>query len=113
MDELLEQFLIEAPELIEQAATDMVALERNSADTAAIDSAFRAIHTLKGSVALFDLGPMGNMLHAAEGLLEDLRRRRTVANTDIITALLGCINACETWVTAIAQTQRLPESAER
>jgi two-component system, chemotaxis family, sensor kinase CheA len=112
MDELLEQFLIEAPELVEQAAADLLTLERNPAETAAIDSAFRAVHTLKGSVALFDFAPMGAMLHAAEGLLEDVRKQGLVANKQIISTLLACLSASEVWLKAIGRTERLPPGVE-
>ena len=56
MDELLEQFLIERRELVQQAADDLIALETEPGARALIDGAFRAIHTLKGSTALFDFG---------------------------------------------------------
>ncbi len=49
MDELLEQFLIEGKEFTQQANDDLMALERDPTSSARIDSAFRAIHTLKGS----------------------------------------------------------------
>jgi two-component system chemotaxis sensor kinase CheA len=112
MDELLEQFLIEAPELVEQAGADLLTLDRNPADAAAIGSAFRAIHTLKGSVALFDFAPMGAMLHAAEGLLEDVRKQGAVVNKQVISVLLACVNASEIWLKAIGQTERLPRGVE-
>ena len=57
-------------------------------DAARLDNAFRAIHTLKGSVALFDFAPMGVALHAAEDLLGDIRRKNVVAGRDMIDALL-------------------------
>jgi len=66
MDDLLEQFLIEGRELVEQASNDLVALEHDPSDAARLDSVFRAVHTLKGSVGLFDFAPMGVALHAAE-----------------------------------------------
>ena len=49
--------------------------ERNPTDAARLDCVFRAIHTLKGSVALFDFAPMGVALHAAEDLLGDIEEK--------------------------------------
>lgn len=69
MDELLQQFVVEALELTQLAAEDLLALERDLADRERLKSAFRAFHTLKGSVGLFDLAPMHRALHAAEDLL--------------------------------------------
>ncbi|RDJ20853.1 chemotaxis protein CheA [Bosea caraganae] len=69
MDDLLAQFVIEATELTQQAAEDLLALDQEPGNRAKLDSAFRAIHTLKGSVGLFDLAPMQSALHAAEDVL--------------------------------------------
>ena len=73
MDELLAQFLLAGPELLEQANDALVALERAPGDFARLNDAFRAVHTLKGSVGLFDLPPLESLLHAAEDILSGLR----------------------------------------
>ena len=78
-----------------------------------MDSVFRAIHTLKGSVGLFDFAPMGAALHAAEDLLGSLRSKKAVANRRMIDALLECVDASERWIEAIASTGHLPTNAER
>jgi two-component system, chemotaxis family, sensor kinase CheA len=112
MDELLEQFLIEGREQVQQASDDLLALERDPTDMARVDSAFRAVHTLKGSVALFDFGPMGAVLHAAEDLLGSVRAKRHSLDDMVIGALLDCISACDAWMASIARTGALPENAD-
>ena len=52
MNEFLEQFLVEARELVEQATADLLALERDPDDRTSLDGSFRAFHTLKGAPAL-------------------------------------------------------------
>lgn len=111
MNELLEQFLTEGRELVQQATDDLLALERDPADAARLDEVFRAVHTLKGAVALFDLLPMGRALHAAEDLLEALRSRRLSAGRAEIDALLGGIAATEAWLEDIARDGALPSGA--
>ena len=111
MDELLEQFLIEAPELVQQASDDLLALVDDPGNAERIDSSFRAVHTLKGSVALFDFRSMGATLHAAEDVLGDVRAGRQsarVANGP----LLDCVGTWDRWVRAIAATGTLPDDAE-
>jgi len=112
MDELLEQFLIEGRELVQLAVDDLLALERDPADAARIDSVFRAVHTLKGSAGLFDCAPMTRALHAAEDLLGAVRARRLAADRGVIDALLACISANEAWFASITRTGTLPASAE-
>jgi two-component system, chemotaxis family, sensor kinase CheA len=112
MDELLEQFLIEGPEQVQQASDDLLALERDPEDMPRIDSAFRAVHTLKGSVALFDFAPMGSVLHAAEDLLGDIRVKRLPIEAWMVSALLDCMSACDAWLTSITNTGALPRDAQ-
>ncbi|WP_166802437.1 chemotaxis protein CheA [Microvirga pakistanensis] len=111
MDDLLDHFIVEARELIQQATDDLLALERNSDAASHIDGAFRAVHTLKGSVGLFDFAPMGLALHAAEDLLGGMRAGRAAKHGAAIDELIGCINQTERWVDAIERTGHLPAEA--
>ena len=116
MDELLEQFLVEGRELVEQASGDLLVLARLvpsaiAGEAARIDSAFRAVHTLKGSVGLFDFAPMGVALHTAEDLMGALRDGRTASASTAVDAVLDCIGAVDGWIEAIARNGLLPADA--
>ena len=111
MDELLEQFIIEGRELVQQATDDLLVLEREPRNDARLDSAFRAIHTLKGSVGIFDLAPMGRALHAAEDLLGTAKANATI-DASRLDAVLDCIGRCDEWIEHIAGTGALPSGAE-
>lgn len=112
MDELLEQFLIEGRELVQQASDDLLALEQSPTDALLIDSAFRSIHTLKGSVGLFDYAPMGLVLHAAEDLLGAIRDKRLAVDRENVDGLLIAVGQTERWIDAIAHAGSLAEDAE-
>jgi two-component system chemotaxis sensor kinase CheA len=112
MDELIEQFLIEGRELVQQASDDLMALEESPSDAGRIDSAFRAVHTLKGSVGFFDFAVMGELLHVAEDLLGAVRDGRQTATPAIISALLACIGASDGWIDSIERTGILPPDAD-
>jgi two-component system chemotaxis sensor kinase CheA len=111
MDDLIEHFIVEARELVQQATEDLLALERNPADPVRLDSAFRAVHTLKGSVGLFDFPPLNLALHAAEDVLGGLKDGRAIVDEPVIDALLECISRTEQWVGVIEQTGHLPSDA--
>jgi two-component system chemotaxis sensor kinase CheA len=111
MDDLLKHFIVEAHELIQKATDDLLTLERDPQAAAPMDSAFRAVHTLKGSVGLFDFAPMGLALHAAEDLLGALRERRASIDAHVMDTLLGCIAQTERWVAIIEKTGQLPPDA--
>ncbi|MEI9982969.1 MAG: Hpt domain-containing protein [Aliidongia sp.] len=57
-----------------------------------LDSAFRAIHTLKGSTGLFEVKPLGTALTAAEDLLGAMRARVVVPDAELADAVLRCID---------------------
>jgi two-component system chemotaxis sensor kinase CheA len=111
MDELLEQFLIESRDLIAVASGDFAALARNPQSTGSIDSAFRAIHTLKGSVAVFAMLPAEQVLHCAEDILERARKGATELDSSTITSLVACLDQIDRWVDQIEQNGSLGEDA--
>ena len=111
MDELLEQFFLEGRELVAQAMTDFTALAQRPGDRAALDSAFRAIHTLKGSVAIFSLVPAERVLHAAESLLEAARKGDGVLFPAGLAGLVATLDATDRWIDDLEQSGALPHDA--
>ncbi len=111
MDDLLQHFIVEARDLVQRATDDLMALEKDPAAAAPLDDAFRAVHTLKGSVGLFDFAPMGLALHAAEDLLGAVKAGRVRADSQMIDTLLDCIARTERWVDLIERDGQLPPGA--
>lgn len=112
MDELLEQFLIEGRDLVMQAQACLSILQRDPADAAAIDSAFRAVHTLKGSVAIFDMAPAERVLHAAESLLERARKEPAGLPGEAVPRLVMSLDQVDRWIDAMEATGALGGDAE-
>ncbi len=113
MDELIEQFAIEARELVQQASDDLMALEADSNNREHLESAFRAIHTLKGSVGLFDLGPMQNVLHHAEDLLSQARAGTIAVDATLIDPLLSVVEWVDDSIDAIVSTGHLSDAQDK
>lgn len=116
MDELMEQFIVEARELVQAAIDDLFALETHPADAARLDSAFRAVHTLKGSTGLFDLPSLNAALHKAEDNLGRVRAGTASLDTvqiDAIVAVLEWIDRCVDDLESEAKVspQRLTQAA--
>lgn len=111
MDELLEQFLIEGRDLVAAANTAFAILQSDPDEAGATDAAFRAVHTLKGSVALFDMVPAERLLHAAEDVLSLARKgARGLAATDIA-ALVATIDQVDRWIDALERDGALGSDA--
>jgi len=112
MNEFLEQFVIEVRDLAEQAADDLLALERDPGDRDRLDSAFRGFHTLKGAAAIVEFAAMGRAVHAAEDVLDAVRRGVRPAGTDVIDASLACLEAVRGWLDRIEAAGDLPADAD-
>jgi two-component system, chemotaxis family, sensor kinase CheA len=100
MDELLAQFLIEGRDLVAEAHGALAAGD--------YDRLFRAVHTLKGSVALFDMAPAEALLHAAETVLATYR---TGTAPVALAAIEAVIDQTDRWIDAMEQVGALPADA--
>lgn len=111
MNELLEQFLVETRELVQSATEDLLALEAAPGDAEAVNRVFRAFHTLKGSVGLFDYPPWFALLHAAEDGLSAARAGTVVVDANLIDLSLEALDATARWADAVEATEHLPGAA--
>ena len=111
MTELQAQFVAEARELVQQAADDLIAWEREGPASERIDRVFRAFHTLKGSAGVVDLPAMSLTLHAAEDLLAAIHAGRLAPNPDIIDQALACLDQVSHWVDDFEADGSLPSRA--
>ncbi len=111
MNDLHEQFVAEARELIQQATDDLIVLEREGFAIERIDRVFRAFHTLKGSAGVVELPAMSLTLHAAEDLLAAIHGGRMAATSDVIDLALACLDQVSRWVDHFDAERSLPSHA--
>lgn len=108
---LLERFLAEAADLLEQVDSGLLALERDPHDPERLDEVFRVAHTLKGSSGLFDLPALTGLTHAAEDVLDAVRAGRLELNPALFDDLLAVFDVLRRWIDAISRTGQLPPDA--
>ncbi len=104
MNEIVQEFLVETSENLDQLDQDLVALERDPHSRELLGSVFRTIHTVKGTTGFLGFTRLESLSHAAESLLSELRDGRlelTSARTD---ALLEVVDEIRALLTAIEQT---------
>ncbi|WP_114858536.1 chemotaxis protein CheW [Azospirillum brasilense] len=112
MSALFEQFVLESRELLEAAGAALLRLERDPTETAAVNDLFRALHTLKGATALFDMAPFTRMVHAGEDALMAVRDGRAVMNGDLADRLLDLLDIGTAWIDGLEHSQSLPDDAD-
>jgi two-component system chemotaxis sensor kinase CheA len=89
---LMQDFLTESGELLEQLDQDLVTLESTPEDPALLNQVFRALHTIKGSASFLALTNLVNIAHAAEGALNAARNRAIVVDKPAMDLLLQAVD---------------------
>jgi two-component system chemotaxis sensor kinase CheA len=112
VNEFMAQFLLESREYVEQATTDLIALEKRPGDKERLDSAFRAFHTLKGGAGIVDFDAMHSAVHAAEDVLSAVRSGTRPVTGELISDCLACIDQVGRWLDAIERVGDLPPHTE-
>jgi two-component system chemotaxis sensor kinase CheA len=86
---LLQEFLVECEELLQETDQDLVELESAPGNDELLNRIFRALHTIKGTSGFLGLPPMVELSHRAEDVLVSLRRREIQLTPRIMDALLA------------------------
>ena len=101
MQEILEDFLIEAFEMIEQLDQDLIELENNPKDLDLLNRIFRVAHTIKGSSSFLNFDVLTNLTHNMEDVLNKARRAELVITPDIMDVILKSIDLMKALLTLI------------
>jgi len=112
MNEFIEQFLIEARELVDQTTDDLLTLEREPGDRARLDGAFRGFHTLKGAAGIIEFEAMARVLHAAEDGLSAVRAGEQTITAALIGDALSVLDQVVRWLDAIEASGGPPRDAD-
>ncbi len=73
--DLIQQFVLEARDLLQSIEQDLIALELSPEDDEILNRMFRALHTIKGTSAFLGIEPAARLSHCAEDVLSGLRGR--------------------------------------
>jgi two-component system chemotaxis sensor kinase CheA len=109
--DLLDQFIQEAREGLEQISQRLLDVERDPTDAELLNDLFRQVHTLKGNCGLFDFKALEAVVHAGEDLLDRVRNGSLAYNGAIADALLAAMDYTAELIDAIAQDGALPAEA--
>ncbi len=93
MEEIVQEFLIESHENLDQLDQDLLALERDPSSRELLSSIFRTLHTIKGTSGFLALHTLERVAHAGESLLSKLRDGEILLTAQIATALLEMVDA--------------------
>jgi two-component system chemotaxis sensor kinase CheA len=93
VDEIVQEFLVESHENLDQLDRDLVALEQDPNSRPLIGSIFRTIHTIKGTSGFLAFGHLESVTHVGESLLSRLRDGALELTPERTSALLEMVDA--------------------
>lgn len=91
-DEILQDFLVEAGEILELLGEQLVELEQNPEDTELLNAIFRGFHTIKGGAGFLAIDPMVDTCHVAEDIFNILRQGDRVADAELMDEILTALD---------------------
>ncbi len=102
-NEFLDEYVLDANDQLSTLNEALVRLEKNPGDTDAIDSIFRAAHTLKGNSATMGFMEVSDLAHKMENVLDEVRQGRLEVTGDKVDVLFEALDALEYMVENLSQ----------
>ncbi len=110
-EEILQDFLVEAGEIIELLSEQLVDLEQRPDDKDLLNAIFRGFHTVKGGAGFLQLNAMVDCCHVTENLFDILRNGQRSVTPELMDVVLQALDTVTNQFTQI-QNGEAPEAAD-
>ena len=111
MEDLLQDFLTEAGDLLSDVDNKLVELEKTPSDKNLLNTIFRGFHTVKGGAGFLNATPLVELCHRTENLFDKLRNDQLVLTPEIMDVIMAATGVVRDMFGALAQA-RMPDPAE-
>ncbi|WP_269532405.1 chemotaxis protein CheA [Chitinimonas sp. BJYL2] len=112
MEELLQDFLTEASELLSDVDNKLVELEKRPDDKNLLNVIFRGFHTIKGGAGFLNVDPLVNLCHRTENLFDKLRNLELKLTPELMDAILAATGVVRDMFGSLSQG-RMPAPADQ
>ncbi len=99
---IVQDFLTESGELIDQLDTDLLGLESSDDAGETLNSIFRGLHTIKGASSFLALSGITSFAHAAEFALDRMRKGEVAVSEDVVDCLLRSVDVLKAQLGEVA-----------
>lgn len=96
MEDLLQDFLVEAGDLLSGVDNKLVDLERTPNDRALLNEIFRGFHTIKGGAGFLNASEMVTLCHLTENLFDLLRNGQLTVTPEVLDTILLATSSVRT-----------------
>jgi two-component system, chemotaxis family, sensor kinase CheA len=110
-NEILQDFLIEAGEILEKLGEQLVELEHSPTDRELLNAVFRGFHTVKGGAGFLNITPLVEVCHRAEDVFNILRQGERVIDGDLMDVVLKVTDIVNSMMDSVRDGEE-PEPAE-
>ncbi len=110
-DEILQDFLVEASEIVEQLGEQLVDLEHRPDDADLLNAIFRGFHTIKGGAGFLSVEPLVEVCHRSEDVFNLLRQGERQVTPDLMDPILEALDVVNASMDHLRNGQ-MPEPAE-
>lgn len=112
-EDILQDFLVEAGEILELLQEQLVELENNPQDRNLLNAIFRGFHTVKGGAGFLSLSAMVDACHGAENVFDTMRNGKRQLSSELMDVILQALDAINGMFAELQARQPLtPASAE-
>jgi two-component system chemotaxis sensor kinase CheA len=92
-EDILQDFLVEAGEILERLSQQLVDLEQRPDDKNLLNAIFRGFHTVKGGAGFLSLTPMVECCHLTENLFDILRNGKRTVTSELMDVVLQALDS--------------------
>lgn len=111
MEELLQDFLMEAGELLSQVDNKLVELEKRPGDKELLNDIFRGFHTIKGGAGFLNAENLVALCHRTENLFDKLRNLELKLSPELMDIIMAATGSVRDMFGALAQASQ-PQAAD-
>lgn len=91
-EDILQDFLVEAGEILELLSEQLVDLEKQPEDADLLNAIFRGFHTVKGGAGFLGLNNLVDVCHGAENVFDLLRNHQLTLTSDLMDVVLQALD---------------------
>jgi two-component system chemotaxis sensor kinase CheA len=112
-EEILQDFLVEAGEILELLSEQLVELESRPDDSELLNAIFRGFHTVKGGAGFLQLHELVECCHIAENVFDILRKGERRVDSELMDVVLEALDAVNGMFTEVRErTEVTPATPE-
>lgn len=111
-EEILQDFLVEASELIEQLDEQLTELANSPTDADLLNAIFRGFHTIKGGAGFLGVTPLIEVCHRAENVFDKIRNDEVAYDSQAADSIMQAFDAISDYVEELNSGARELEDAD-